>query len=36
MVRRYDTGTDPPRNFSHGRKPMSQTMYQGRWGHPAG
>jgi len=28
--------TDPPRNFSRGRKPMSQTVYQGRWGQPAG
>jgi nitroreductase len=28
--------TDPPRNFSHERKPMSQTVYQGRWGQPAG
>jgi nitroreductase len=28
--------TDPPRNISHGRKPMSQTVYRGRWGHPAG
>ena len=28
--------TDPPRDFSRGRKPMSQTVYQGRWGRPAG
>ena len=28
--------TDPPRNFSHQRKPMSQTVYRGRWGKPAG
>src|SRR6266702_3188084 len=28
--------TDPPRKFSHGRKPMSQTVFQGRWGRPAG
>jgi nitroreductase len=28
--------TDPPRNFSHRRKPISQTVYQGRWGKPAG
>jgi nitroreductase len=28
--------TDPPRNFSHQRKPMSQTVHQGRWGKPAG
>jgi hypothetical protein len=28
--------TDPPRKLSRGRKPMSQTVFQGRWGHPAG
>lgn len=28
--------TDPPRNISHKRKPLSQTVYRGRWGHSAG
>jgi hypothetical protein len=27
---------DPPRDFSRERKPMSQTVYRGRWSHPAG
>jgi len=28
----YSTG--PPRDFSHERKPISQTVYRGRWSHP--
>jgi nitroreductase len=29
-------GSEPPRDFSHERKPMAQTVHRGRWGNPAG
>ena len=28
--------SEPPRDFSHKRKPVTKTVHRGRWGNPAG